>query len=604
VIGPESESSGSPPEGRGRRANAGLLDLVQLVALTTPGFVRMRRHPELGDWAATLSGFSEHAEVQPLARTLKRIVELQTEGPSTFGPMFELFAEHAPSISFPTLVSASRISSENRKAQPYASFMLAWVAICLWIVRARLSGQDLYAEELGWPNVGWRDLPAACIEAAIELHGLHGASQLTAETYAVLQTNARRRLGNRAALAPAIATYHRLARTLASRHEMAVAGLADDLREACRVPGRARRLVAALLWTMGLVPESRIIGAIDSAPPRPLIVRLIRSSFRVLPTDPLVQYLWLEMKDAPEIDLRAHDALYAVLNHRWAQWRLDEMHDMFGFSAEPSRLYGRALEALLAGDLDDGRAAPFLQAYDFIEEARLGGAPASFILARLHVLRFLIGERLGYLADDVTARQKVEWLADQTARAANVRRAATMIPEAPEAATRTGIAMHEVIERLLADDSNVPTTELDRLTTAFAALESFRTGALAYWLEVIAPLPPAIRSEALEQCLTDERDLVERVRGAYFLALRPTLPLHFLWSDMDLSEMIELSDPAKRAAFYSADHAREEKTELDRQLVALADRLSAEAPTYAKARQHPATDIARVTSMLTAHRRP
>lgn len=584
--------------------NTALLDLVQLVALTTPGFVRMRRHPEVGDWVNALAGLSERAELQPLAQTLKRTAELHVEGPSTFGAMFNVFAENARSIPYAVLVNASRISSENRKAQPYASFMLAWTAICLWVVSADSTGQDLHAEgDSGWPDAGWRDLPTACVEAAIELHGLHGASELTAEAYAVLQTNGRRRLEHLAALEPTIAEYRRLARILASRYDMAVAGLADDLKEACRTPGRARRLVAALLWTMGLVPESRAVSAIADAPSRPLLVGLIRSSFRVLPTDPLVQHLWLEMKEAPEINLRAHDALYAVLNHRWAQWHLDEMYEAFGFFAEPSRLYGRALESLLAGDLGDDLAAPFLQAYDFIAESAMAGAPWAFILARMHVLRFLIGERLGYLADDITAREKVDWFADQTARAARARRAASMFPDVPDAAGRAGIAMHELIERLLANDSNVPQTELDRSTTAFAALESFRTGALAYWLDVIPPFRPAIRSEALEQCLIEERDLLERMRGAYFLALRPTLPLHFLWSDMDMSVMFELDDPAARAGFYSADRAREEKTNLDAQLIALADRLSHEVPAYAEARRHPAADIARVTSMLTSHRR-
>jgi hypothetical protein len=65
-------------------------------------------------------------------------------------------------------------------------------------------------------------------------------------------------------------------------------------------------------------------------------------------------------------------------------------------------------------------------------------------------------------------------------------------------------------------------------------LERSRTAALAYWLRVNPPLAPAGSSEKLEDVLQEERNLIEQLRGANFLALRPALPRHFQWSDMDV----------------------------------------------------------------------
>ena len=75
------------------------------------------------------------------------------------------------------------------------------------------------------------------------------------------------------------------------------------------------------------------------------------------------------------------------------------------------------------------------------------------------------------------------------------------------------------------------------------------------------PLRPAEDGEQVADLLREERDLIERLRGAYFLALRPILPLHYIWSDMDVNDLLILQDdPARRRQFYSPDVARREST--------------------------------------------
>ncbi len=593
-----------------RRINSHLLDLAMLLIVTTPGYIRMRSHPELEGWADDLVAFSQREELRPLEEPLKTIAAIFADGPQSFIPMFESLKSNYSKLGLANLMAAARISAENRKDRPYASLMLAWTALCAWIIQADESGLDLYSEDgpnqgHGWPNPGWRDIPAACIEASLQLHGIHGAALFAAEAHAVLRTNARRHPEHSQTLEPTIAKYHHLARTLANRFDMATAGLADDLHDACCVDGRARRLVAALLWTMGLVPESCAVRKNTAPAGRALLLRLIRSSFHVLARDPLVQYLWLEMKEAPELDLRFHDSLYAVLNHNWCQWSADETYELLGLSAEPSRLFGRALECLLAGDLDESLAGEFLQAYDMLSMADLriiSGTTPAFIVSRFSILRHLIGERFDYFKSDYSESQKVEWFMEQVMLAARKRKVATMIPQEPDAGARTGIAMHETIERLLVDDSKHPADESERCTLTIDTLESFRTGALSYWLNVIPPGALKHPDNMMENLLEQERQLIDRMRGAYYLALRPTLPMHTQWCDMDMSIIMDLRDPEFRTNFYSQDRAREEMNEIEALLAGVADQMLAVNPVYAESRRQPYPGMVHLSSMLGHHR--
>jgi hypothetical protein len=597
IAGSGTRPGGAPAD------NASLLDLAQRVALTTPGFVRMRRHPEFKDWRARVATVAARADLVAVGTMLTRVADLHVEGPETFAPMFEGIAADADGVDLNTLIHASDVAAIVRKSDPYTAFMLSWTTLSAWAICARRASRDLHQEIEQWPDRGWRAIPAACIAAAIDLQGIEGASLLVDEAYATVQTNVRRHPHHAAGLAPTIAEYRRLARLLATRQEMAIGALADDLRDACATNGRARRLLHALVWTLGLWPECMALRRRDEPPARPLLIRVIRLSFAVLSSDPLVQYAWLEMKAVPEIDLRAHESLYVLLNSLWVPWRMDDMYAMFGFEAEPSRIYVRTLERFLSGDLDQAGAAPFLQVYDYVTEARQTGQPFAYVRARFDVLRFLIGERFDFISNELTQEDLHVWLRDHTVLASRARASAAMFPEWPDAGGRTALAMHELVERTLAGKPLSVAAEQERCTAVVAALERFRTGALAYWLAIIPPTRPDGGGPSLDALLAEERELLDAIRGASFLALRTTLPEHFLWSELSWPDKLDLQDPERRRAFYSADGAREEKRALDTQLVALAERLASVAPAYAEARRSPAVDLARIATMLDRHRR-
>lgn len=583
-----------------------VLDTAQVLLVTTPAFPRMRGHPEFHNWAADLVGFGQRDELRPLAEVLGQVASNALIGHAetgSLGPLIEILRKAGSAVDLPTLVQGSIMAEKTASDSPCASFILAWVTLCIWIVGAPARREYLYGEEApwpGWPHPGWAYIPAACVATAIKLQGLYGSALLTREAYEVLEASRRRHWERGSRLEPAISKYRQLGKTIATRYDMAIANLADDLSEAWGV-GRTRYIVAALLWSLGLVPECNAFRVNADPPGRALFRRLIQRSLECLPNDPLIQYVWLELKDDMGDALRAHEALFAVINHNWNQWWLDSQYPALLLNAEPSRLYAQTLVALLAGDLDESRAAQYLYAYDLIFDGRLDLPPAAFILHRLDMLRHLIGERFNYYGPDFTEETRVEFLKEKTEAAGRRREQVGRFPELPDALARLSLSTFELIEHCLKEDTGLGWSEDQRCVTVLDTLERFRIGALAYWLTVNPPLRPAADNGEVKNLFQEESNLIEQLRGAYYVALRPALPLHYEWADMDLDVSLSLRDPARREWFYSPDVARQEMQEIEFALTKIAQRLQSHAPEYATRRLAPPADLNRLVAALSRH---
>jgi hypothetical protein len=63
-------------------------------------------------------------------------------------------------------------------------------------------------------------------------------------------------------------------------------------------------------------------------------------------------------------------------------------------------------------------------------------------------------------------------------------------------------------------------------------METVRAAALAYWLRVNPPLTLGTESSETEKLKEEEVNLLEGLRGAYYMVLRSSMPLSFAWSDM------------------------------------------------------------------------
>src|SRR4051812_30945120 len=108
-----------------------LLGMARLVATTTPGYVRMRGHPELHSWAAQLVEFGRSEHLQPLAPALE-FVATSPSSPlaareRSHRPLQEALRSFGATIPPGSIQWASAVALERASERPYACFALAWV---------------------------------------------------------------------------------------------------------------------------------------------------------------------------------------------------------------------------------------------------------------------------------------------------------------------------------------------------------------------------------------------------------------------------------------------------------------------------------------------
>jgi hypothetical protein len=574
------------------------------VLVTNPGYVRMRRHPEFRRWAADLIRLGEAGDLRPLGDVLRLVAGDALE---SFEPIRDLLQRRARDMDAEVFVRASEVSEQAAGETPHAAFILAWLSLLGWMLGTgeRLYDMD-YGGGPGTPHPGWLSVPYACASAALKLSGFHGTLPLVERAQEVLQVASRRahRSGPyQRSIDAATARYRQLGRRIAARYEMAVGDLADELGERCRPgPESLRAEVGAIMWSLGLVPECHAVLAGSTAPTRRLMRRLVRESLRCLPDDPLVQYVWLELKDRPGFDLRAHEALFTVINHLWGQWLVDGSYPTFGLDAPPSRVYAQTLIRLLAGSITEPQAQHYLAVYDRLME---WSVPVSWLVPhRLHMLRHRLGERFDYYLPEVTAGGLIGPVEDLVEAAGRRTEEFELHPERPAAAGRLSLAVFELVERCLSDGVEPAQSDPARRARTIDGIERFRAGALSYWLRVSPPLVPIGGHARSASLLRAEKDLIGHLRNAYFVALSPTLPLYYSWYDLEYGDFTALQAPGARERFWSPDAARGEIEGIEAEMAAIAERLRAASPGYAERRLQPAAHLGRLVESLSQHTRP
>src|SRR5215470_6973527 len=97
----------------------------------------MRHHPELHDWAADLVRFGEREELRQLGPALALVAGDAFSGERSSGSLgstLDAMRAAGEQVYGRTLEHASLVAQEAAADSPYASFVLAWVAVCVWIL--------------------------------------------------------------------------------------------------------------------------------------------------------------------------------------------------------------------------------------------------------------------------------------------------------------------------------------------------------------------------------------------------------------------------------------------------------------------------------------
>jgi hypothetical protein len=476
----------------------------------------MHGNPEFRHWAATLAGFGEMEDLRPLRGVL---VAIGQDALRTPDPLNEFLERDASQVPFSVYAGAAQVAERAVDDAPEASFVLSLLALMGW---SRLLGNSLYRQRDGVPHAGWKSLPYACALASMKLGVLDGAQDLTAHAYDVLMSA---KYYVAAPVAEAIARYRTLGRRIEERYETSVGNLADDLRESLRGDEPSFRAdLGAILWTLGLVPESRVFEAgrpTSVVPSRRLCRLIVWRSLGVLQIDPLVQYLWLGLKDRPPFNIRDHESLFYQINLLYSGSLLDS-----GFEVPTSRVYAETLVGWFRGSLSLEQAEEYLSRFEVAQ----GLFPEIdwSVYVRMELLAHMVASPLGILPRKLKTRdgmrQRRYALVDLSRRV-TVR--TVTHPEWPALHTRMSGPLFTLIANELSTFGQ-DTRPVDFTPEALmTALEELRASGLSYWLHVTPPTPTTQEAQRAASELAREGALLDRLRGAYFMMLYPLLPMHF-----------------------------------------------------------------------------
>ncbi|NUR26774.1 MAG: hypothetical protein HOV83_13185 [Catenulispora sp.] len=478
-----------------------------------------------------------------------------------------------------------------------------------WVALAdeaqRLTGRDLVAGAAvamyavaGWmgccgdgllqhpPDPLWYLVPALAGSALLTADAVHGADLLSSRARKFVD-QAEREI-HRPAYQTALIPLRQLAAGIAQRRDEDVEALAWDLHAACRPAApHMRAEVAALFWTIGDVPRAHLVagGAESGYVPTLDVMRdLVAVTMARVRDDPLLQYIWLAMKDRPPLDLRRHHRLFALLNARYTHAPAHEIDALLDVPI--SQVYAKALIAHFADRPPDG--VDGIDNLDDLDDLHdLLAAEWQMAAALLGNQEPLVHLRLACLVNLLLSAPE-----DQPARWRQMADTATAI-------------LRDTVERgdfttyhrcLALPTFYLPPESALSADEALAAVEEHRAAGLRYWLTAAAPPPP--RYDGLVDVLQSEVRLLDRLRAARFVRLTPHLPWTFQGFSVDLRAAVRHGDTDTHPL--DQERAAESIAEAWHQLGELWERAREISPEYAEQRANPVSRLDEFAHALTA----
>jgi hypothetical protein len=519
----------------------------------------------------------------------------------TTAPLQEFLANTADQISIDTYFVASQIAIEQKESYPVGSFLLAYLSMMGWIYK--LGTTAIYASDEGLPNPGWGTIPFACAYTlTCELvDGYWVAKQIVTEAKNILSMTKVK-----TSYIPGIETaknkYRELDLEISKKLNECMKELACDIRKACCTNEiNWRSEIGAILWTLGQVPDSALFkhSTVSSyLPSQQFFRRLVKSSLLAIPTDPLLQYIWLELKDRPPINLREHRVLFAVINARYNHPRLES-----GFPVSMAEVYAHTIIELFRGTLDDYTVQTFYENFNpFSQTGDITDASADFRIATLGIELSRSECGAGQRLRSLFAEHSEQMMAVSMKFACNMLEESVMYPEWPNVNNFANAFLHELIESKLSliESSFDPEILMECVT----AVEKLRAAALSYWLMITPPLPRMDDPAALEDLINEDSHLRLILRSAYFLARWNSFPEHYRLFSISIHGA---SNPIQAAQDQlgvptDSETGRKRYRRAQQDLLNLIKRMEDVSPRYADRRGNPVPSASRIFEQLNSHR--
>lgn len=565
---------------------------------TAPAFDLMKGNPDFENWGRELISLSQIAELSPLKGVL---VETVNDALITLDSLNQFIAEQANQISIDVYLQASQISESEivQKRKPYAAFILSWIALSGWSFAA---GDNLYMQFYGLPYRGWESIPYSCALGSVKLDGFDAAKHLVEQSYDVLKASKYEY-----DFEGSINRYRNLAQQIKDKYEIAISNLVEDLYSSCYEESSILRMkFSALVWSLGLIPESLSLSLRHNSIrfSQQFFKRVVEQSLDLIFSDPLIQYVWLEIKDYLPLNtpnntfnLRDHKSIFKIINIRYSQFFVDEIYPL-----PPSRVYAQTLISYLQGNLNEDQATEYISMYEDIKcffPERMDWS----VFLRMRGLAHTIAKKFNWLPIEFTDDEEKNlwcWLVDM---AKNVREASNLHPERPEIYSRMSLGLFHLIENEFYKISNSSSLSISDLENIVSITEKFRTSALSYWLQVTPPLVSRNEQDNIRSLLDEERQLIEYIRGSYFLTLFPLLPRHYRRYAMVMEDMMEAEKHAGGARL-DPDLGRQQLEEIGNEMNALFLKMQPDAPEYTQKRIEASASISKLFSALRNHSLP
>jgi hypothetical protein len=422
-------------------------------------------------------------------------------------------------------VRAAVLARDHIDVAPQASWILSALALLVW---DRTLDPEIVAPWTHKDNFeAWRHLPQVFAATSLAVQATVAAANVLSLSTPMLWV--ARTWGMWDELQVALDQQAALTHKAATTIEQLVTELVEDLRAACE-PGRPDGLrphLAALLWTLGLVPESSTLQADGPLPPRALCKAAVRESIQTIGVDVLTQAVWFSMQSRSNIAAK-HEELFALLLAPYAS--AGPLWGTAGRLGLDPYTVAQALVATCAGDLPPGAAAvPFDERCSRL--LAIGGQDSPVDRLRLAMLRLLMRERTATVA-----------------AASSDSPIATLPPLRTDACTRlagaaleTGEAAYERAAPfsrafgiptfgLIDETMSRQPTEADALEVLVDRLEALRAIPVRRVLAAVPQLPPVSAGEGeteIERLLTEREDTIAHLRAAYVITELPKLPLYY-----------------------------------------------------------------------------
>ena len=480
---------------------------------------------------------------------------------------------------------AAQASVQLTQIEPVAGVLVALQAMAAWVGAL---GTNLFSQPWQGHHPGWHLFPLITARNLVAAEAIWSA-RYVCDTASGFMESAKDAPFD-PTLRSVIVEYETVRATAEQIYDDCVEELAWALHTSATGQGETFRAeLAALFWTSGDVLHAELLrpnGPVDYLPPYAMVRTLVDHSMRVLHRTPLMQYIWLDMKDRGPLSLREHRVLFGHINNRFRSHPLHELAEFL--PVDVSRAYAKAAIAWMRGQVQEITRKELFDAMALTSSLIMSSAPDTYL--RIAALAILIegsdaqklGERWNALA--TLAASVIRW------------------------ADHSGV--YEPFDHAL--DAPFYALQVDStvaLEHTLDCIEAYRQANLGYWLLIS---PPLHRKQVSADLLEQEQTLLRELRGARFIRLLPYLPRHYGRYGFRIDEALAGPPPGVTPSAqgedllrfdpYDQQLAERNLREVRERLLRLYEQMRATCPAYANVRITPLSSAQDFAAALISHR--